>query len=266
MFIALLNQSNLDEFDFSSLRTGIMAGSPCPIKVMEDVVKRMRMSEITIAYGQTESSPVSTQTTIDDPIEIRVSTVGKAIPHIECKIVDPETGKTLLPNTPGEFCSRGYNTMKGYYKMPEATAQVIDDEGWLHSGDLAMVDENGYYKITGRIKDMIIRGGENIYPKEIEEFLYTLEQIEDAQVIGVPSEHYGEEICACIILKKHGLINEDNIKNAVASSMAKHKTPSYVWFMESFPVTASGKIQKYKLRERAIEKFGLSNAGNIETA
>lgn len=267
MFIAMLNQKNFDEFDFSHLRTGIMAGSPCPVKVMEEVVQRMGMREITIAYGQTESSPVSTQTTIEDSIETRVSTVGKALPHIECKIIDPETGETLPPNTSGEFCSRGYNTMKGYYKMPEATSQVIDEDGWLHSGDLAMVDENGYYKITGRIKDMIIRGGENIYPKEIEEFLYTLDCVEDAQVIGVPSENYGEEICACVVLAKGFCsVSEEEIQLAVKKSMAKHKVPSYVWFLDEFPMTASGKIQKFKLREKAVKHFNLDAAANIETA
>lgn len=266
MFIAMLGHPEFKTFDFSHLRTGIMAGSPCPVKVMQQVVDEMGMTEITIAYGQTEASPVCTQTTTEDSIAVRVSTVGKALPNIECKIVDPETGKILPPNTAGEFCARGYNIMKGYYKMPEATAQAIDEDGWLHTGDLAMVDEHGYYKITGRIKDMIIRGGENIYPKEIEEFLYTLEPIKDAQVIGVPSAAYGEEICACIILNQPGSMTEDDVKAAVKGSMARHKTPSYVWFMDEFPMTASGKIQKFKLREQAIEKFNLGEANAIETA
>lgn len=266
MFIAMLNQKNFYNFDLSTLRTGIMAGSPCPINVMRKVIDDMGVKEITIAYGQTEASPVCTQTTTDDSIETRVTTVGKALPFIECKIVDPETGRDLPINTPGEFCARGYNIMKGYYKMPEATAQVIDEDGWLHTGDLAVMDERGYYKITGRIKDMIIRGGENIYPKEIEEFLYTLDQVKDAQVIGVPSESYGEEICACILLNDGVSIDEDYIKNAVKANMAKHKVPSFVWFMNEFPMTASGKIQKFKLREQAIEKFNLQSAQNIETA
>lgn len=266
MFIAMLNQKNFDDFDLSSLRTGIMAGSPCPINVMKEVIDRMGVREITIAYGQTEASPVCTQTTTDDSIETRVSTVGKALPNIECKIVDPETGKTLPINTPGEFCARGYNIMKGYYKMPEATAQVIDEDGWLHTGDLATVDERGYYKITGRIKDMIIRGGENIYPKEIEEFLYTVDEVKDVQVIGVPSKHYGEEICACIVLNDKAECTEEYIKQQVKDNMAKFNIPSYVWFMDDFPMTASGKIQKFKLRDQAVEKYNLKEESEIETA
>ena len=209
MFIAMLEHPEFSKFDFSSLRTGIMAGSPCPIKVMREVVDKMGMKEICITYGQTEASPATTMTTTDDSIELRVSTVGRSMPHVETKIIDPETGETLGPGQPGEFCSRGYNTMKGYYKMEEATRQAIDADGWLHSGDLAMVDENGYYNITGRIKDMIIRGGENIYPKEIEEFLYTQPQVQDVQVIGVPSQRYGEEVCACIILREGQTMDED---------------------------------------------------------
>jgi len=206
-------------------------------------------------------------TTTDDSLELRVTTVGKAMPFVETKIVDPETGETLPPNTPGEFCARGYNIMKGYYKMEEATRQAIDEDGWLHSGDLAMVDENGYYKITGRIKDMIIRGGENIYPKEIEEFLYTHPFVRDVQVIGVPSQQYGEEVCACVIPRawEDGLTGKD-IQDAVRENMARHKVPKYVLFMESFPMTASGKIQKYKLREMAVEKLHLESDAAIETA
>lgn len=255
MFISILNQPDLHNYDFSSLRTGIMAGSPCPTKVMREVIEKMGMREITIAYGLTEASPVCTQTTINDSIETRVTTVGKALPNIECKIIDPSTGIKQQVNTPGEFCVRGYNVMKGYYKMPEETAKVIDDDGWLHSGDLAMVDSNGYYKITGRIKDMIIRGGENVYPKEIEEFLYTFEEIKDIQIVGVPSEHYGEEICACIILNEGKTLSEKKIKETVRKSMAKHKIPKYYWFMDSFPMTASGKIQKFKLKEMATKRF-----------
>jgi fatty-acyl-CoA synthase len=265
MFIAILEHPEFDGKRFN-LRTGIMAGSPCPVKVMQQVVDVMGMKEITIAYGQTEASPVCTQTTTEDSVEIRVSTVGKALPGVECKIVDTETGKTLPPNVPGEFCARGYNIMKGYYKMPEATAQAIDKDGWLHTGDLAIVDENGYYKITGRIKDMIIRGGENIYPKEIEEFLYTNPKIKDVQVIGVPSRKYGEEIMACIILKPNETATEEEIKDFVRSNMAHHKTPKYVWFMDSFPMTASGKIQKFKMREMAVEEYNLGEDAAIETA
>ena len=266
MFIAMLEHPEFKNYDFSSMRTGIMAGSPCPVKVMSDVVEQMNMREITIVYGQTEASPGCTQTTTDDSLELRVSTVGRAFPGIECKIVDAETGKDLPPNTQGEFCARGYNIMRGYYKMPEATANAIDEDGWLHTGDLAVMDENGYYKITGRIKDMIIRGGENIYPKEIEEFIYTHEQVKDVQVIGVPSKDYGEEVMACIILREGATVTEDEIKDFVRANMARHKTPSYVKFVDSFPMTASGKIQKFKMRESAIEELGLQEAAKIETA
>ena len=266
MYIGMLEHPDFEKYDFSSLRTGIMAGSPCPIKVMQQVVDKMNMREITITYGQTEASPATTMTTTEDSLELRVSTVGRAMPHVETKIVDPETGETLGPGQTGEFCSRGYNTMRGYYKMEEATAQVIDKDGWLHSGDLATVDENGYYKITGRIKDMIIRGGENIYPKEIEEFLYTHPSISDVQVIGVPSQRYGEEIMAVVILKEGCQMTEDDVKAYVLSSMARHKVPSYVAFTDSFPMNAAGKIQKFKLREWAVEYLNLHEAASIETA
>lgn len=267
MFIAMLEHPTFHDYHFPKLRTGIMAGSPCPIKVMQLVVDKMGAKEITITYGQTEASPACTMTTTDDSLELRVATVGKAMPFVETKIVDPETGETLPPYQQGEFCARGYNVMKGYYKMEEATRQAIDEEGWLHSGDLAMVDENGYYKITGRIKDMIIRGGENIYPKEIEEYLYTHPLVRDVQVIGVPSKQYGEEIMACIIPRawEDGL-TEQEIRDAVRDNMARHKVPKYVMFVESFPMTASGKIQKFKLREMAIEKLGLQDDAAVETA
>ncbi|MCX7842962.1 MAG: AMP-binding protein [Clostridia bacterium] len=266
MFIAMLEHPEFKKYTFPKLRTGIMAGSPCPIKVMQQVVDEMGAREITIAYGQTEASPVCTQTRVNDSIELRVSTVGRALPFVECKIVDPETNKEVPFGTPGEFVARGYNVMKGYYKMPEATAQAIDKDGWLHTGDLATMDENGYFKITGRIKDMIIRGGENIYPKEIEEFLYTHALVKDVQVIGVPSKEYGEEVMACIILKEGASLTEDEVKSFVKGNMARHKTPKYVKFMDAFPMTASGKIQKYKLREMAIEELGLQDAASIETA
>ena len=264
MYIAMLEHPDFEKYDFSSLRTGIMAGSPCPVKVMEAVVERMNMREITITYGQTEASPATTMTTTDDSLELRVATVGRSMPHVETKIVDPETGRTLGPGEVGEFCSRGYNTMKGYYKMEEATRQVIDEDGWLHSGDLATVDENGYYKITGRIKDMIIRGGENIYPKEIEEFLYTIPDIQDVQVIGVPSQKYGEEVMACIVRKEGSGITEEEVKELVRSHMARHKAPKYVAFLDAFPMTASGKIQKFRLREWAVEQLHLDDP--VETA
>ncbi len=266
MFIALLEQPTFKDYDFSHMRTGIMAGSPCPVKVMTQVVEQMNMREITICYGQTEASPVCTQTTVDDSLEHRVSTVGRVMQGIEAKIVDPETGETCPPNVPGEFCARGYNIMKGYYKMEEATSQAIDEDGWLHSGDLAIVDENGYYKITGRIKDMIIRGGENIYPKEIEEFLYTVDKVKDVQVIGVPSKTYGEEVMACIILKDGAEMTEQEVKDLVKASMARHKVPSFVAFVDSFPMNAAGKIMKYKMREWAVEHLNLQDAASIVTA
>ena len=266
MFIAMLDHPKFSEYKFDHLRTGIMAGSPCPVKVMQQVVDEMGMTDITICYGQTESSPVCTQTNVNDSLEHRVSTVGRVMTGIEAKIVDPETGETCPPGIPGEFCARGYNIMKGYYKMEEATSQAIDKDGWLHTGDLAIVDEDGYYKITGRIKDMIIRGGENIYPKEIEEFLYTVDEVLDVQVIGVPSKIYGEEIMACVILKDGVEITEAQIKDKVRANMARHKVPSYVAFVDSFPMNAAGKIMKYKMREWAVSHLGLQDADSIVTA
>ena len=266
MFIAMLEHPDFAHTDFSHMRTGIMAGSPCPIKVMQDVVTKMHMSEICITYGQTEASPATTMSKITDPLEVRVNTVGGAIFGVECKIVDPETGEELPDNTDGEFVARGYNITKGYYKMPTATAAAIDEEGWLHSGDLARRDENGRFKITGRIKDMIIRGGENIYPKEIEEFIYTHPKVRDVQVIGVPSKAYGEEIMACVILKEGESVTEQEVKDYVLSHMAKHKVPRYVDFVTEFPMNAAGKILKYKMREAAVEKLSLQADSAIETA
>lgn len=266
MFIAMLEHAQFNNFDFSSLRTGIMAGSPCPIEVMKKVIDKMNMREIVIVFGQTEASPGCTMTTTSDSIDKRVNTVGRAFPGVECKIIDPETGEELPINTPGEFCARGYNIMKGYYKMPEATAQAIDKDGWLHTGDLCTVDEDGYYKVVGRIKDMIIRGGENIYPKEIEECLYTCDKVSDVQVIGVPSEAYGEEVMACVILKDGEEMTEEEVKEFVGARMAKHKVPRYVRFVDSFPTNAAGKIQKFKMREEAIEILKLQTAASIETA
>lgn len=266
MFIAMLEHAQFNNFDFSSLRTGIMAGSPCPIEVMKKVIDKMNMREIVIVFGQTEASPGCTMTTTSDSIDKRVNTVGRAFPGVECKIIDPETGDELPVNTSGEFCARGYNIMKGYYKMPEATAQAIDKDGWLHTGDLCTVDEDGYYKVVGRIKDMIIRGGENIYPKEIEECLYTCDKVSDVQVIGVPSEAYGEEVMACVILKDGEEMTEEEVKEFVGARMAKHKVPRYVRFVDSFPTNAAGKIQKFKMREEAIEILKLQTAASIETA
>ena len=266
MFIAMLEHPDFEKTDFSYMRTGIMAGSPCPISVMQDVVEKMHMREITIVYGQTEASPGCTMSSTDDPIEVRVATVGRALPEIECKIVDPETGEDCPDNVTGEFVARGYNIMKGYYKMPRATAAAIDKDGWLHTGDLACRTPEGNYRITGRLKDMIIRGGENIYPKEIEEFIYTHPKVSDVQVIGVPDEQYGEEIMACIILKEGETMTADEMKTYIREHMAKHKVPRYVDFVDSFPMNVAGKILKYKMREDAIQKLGLQKANAIETA
>ena len=266
MFIMELEELAKGNYDVSSLRTGIMAGSPCPIEVMKAVVDRMGMREITITYGQTEASPAITMTRTDDPIELRVTTVGKVIPNVEAKIVDPETGEDCPPGVQGEICSRGYNVMKGYYKMPEATAQAIDQDGWLHTGDLGIMDEKGYFKITGRLKDMIIRGGENVYPREIEEFLYTHPLIKDVQVVGVPSLKYGEEVLAYVQLREGVTLTKEEIQDYCRDKIAKYKVPSYVLFIDRYPITASGKIQKYKLREQAIASLGLENLTKIETA
>jgi len=266
MFIMELEVMEKEKFDTSSLRTGIMAGSPCPIEVMKKVVDVMTADQIVITYGQTESSPGITNTTTDDPLELRVSTVGRTLPDVEMKIVDPETGQEVGPHTQGEICARGYNIMKGYYKMPEATAAAIDKDGWLHTGDLGTVDENGYLKITGRLKDMIIRGGENIYPREIEEFLYTHPCVKDVQVVGVPSVKYGEEVMAYIQLKPGSQLTEEEVKKFCGGQIARYKIPKYVAFVDGYPITASGKIQKFKLREMAVEMLGLQDAAKIETA
>jgi fatty-acyl-CoA synthase len=253
MFIAELNHPMFDMFDLSSLRTGIMAGSPCPMDVMKQVVEKMHMSEVTIAYGLTEASPVMTQTRTDDPLEKRVSTVGPALPGIEVVVMDPETGVECQPEVQGELCCRGYNVMKGYYKMPEATAECIDSDGWLHSGDLGIMDRDGFFRVTGRIKDMIIRGGENIYPREIEEFLYPFEEIQDVQVAGIPDKKYGEQVGAFIILKEGARLTEEEIQDRCRGEISRHKIPKYVFFVDSYPMTGSGKIQKYKMGELALE-------------
>lgn len=266
MFIGMLEHPDFNKFDFSHLRTGIMAGSPCPIKAMRDVNTKMHMSEITIVFGQTESSPGMTQSSADDPLELRVATVGKLLPCTEGKIISPETGLEQPWGVPGEIVTRGYLVMKGYYKMPEATRQAIDDEGWLHTGDIGTMDEDGNFRITGRLKDMIIRGGENIYPREIEEFLYTHPAIRDVQVVGVPDEKYGEEVLACVILRDGMTATSDEVIQFVKGGMSRFKSPRYIIFMESFPMTASGKIQKYKLREMGIQVLGLQTADAIETA
>lgn len=266
MFIAMLGHADFEKTDFSHMRTGIMAGSPCPIKTMREVIEKMHMDEICITYGQTEASPATTMSKTTDSIETRVNTVGGPIFGVECKIVDPETNEDLPDNVDGEFVARGYNIMKGYYKMPEATAAAIDKDGWLHTGDLARRLPDGNFKITGRIKDMIIRGGENIYPKEIEDFLYTHPKVKDVQVIGVPDKDYGEEIMACIILNDGETSSEEEIKQFVLDHMAKHKVPRYVDFVDEFPMNAAGKILKYKMREAAVEKLKLQSANKIVTA
>jgi fatty-acyl-CoA synthase len=253
MFIAELNHPMFKMFDLSSLRTGIMAGSLCPIEIMKRVIDEMNMKEITIVYGLTESSPGMTQSLTDDPIEDRVTTVGREFPGVEVKVFDPETGKECPIEVQGEMCCRGYNVMKGYYKMPEATAQVIDKDGWLHSGDLGIKDAKGNFRITGRIKDMIIRGGENIYPREIEEYLHQIEEITDVQVAGIASPKYGEEVGAFIILKEGSKISEEEIIDFCRGKISRYKIPKYIFFVKSFPMTASGKIQKYKLREMGVE-------------
>jgi len=249
MFIALLDHPLFSKFDFSSLRTGIMAGSNCPVHVMEQVIGKMNMIDITICYGLTEASPVMTYTRIGDDLRLRVETVGRALPHIEVKIIDPETGKKIPTGAQGEVCCRGYNIMKGYYNNPDATKEAIDDDGWLHSGDLGIMDEQGNLSITGRHKDMIIRGGENIYPKEIEEFLYRMDDVKDVQVAAVPSEKYGEEVGAFIIVKEDSDLQENDVIDFCRGKISRYKIPRYVHFIEDYPMTASGKIQKFKLSE-----------------
>ena len=260
MFTAELNHPMFDMFDLTSLRTGIMAGSPCPMEIMKRVITDMHCREITIAYGLTEGSPVICQTSTDDPTERRVSTVGRVLPAIEVKVTDPETGETLGVNHQGELCCRGYNVMKGYYNMPEATATVVDAEGWLHTGDLATIDEEGYCKITGRSKDMIIRGGENISPREIEEFYHTMPGIRDVQVAGVPDPHFGEVIGAFVIRKDGADITEEDVRDFARERIARYKTPKYVFFIDEFPLTANGKIQKYRLREYACRKLDIQKS------
>ncbi|MDR1420559.1 MAG: AMP-binding protein [Treponema sp.] len=260
MFIAELNHPMFKMFDLSSLRTGIMAGSPCPIETMRQAIDLMHMKEVTICYGLTESSPVMTQTRYDDPIEIKVETVGRAMPGVEVTIRNPETGEECPPGVHGEFCCRGYNNMKGYYKMPEETAKCIDEKGWLHSGDIGIKGEDGNFRVTGRIKDMIIRGGENVYPKEIEDFLYTIPGVKDAQVVGISSRKYGEEVGAFIILHKDASVSEEDIRDYCRGKISRFKIPKFIFFVDSYPMTSSGKIQKYQLREtgaKRVEELGI---------
>ncbi|HEY7416003.1 MAG TPA: AMP-binding protein [Ktedonobacteraceae bacterium] len=266
MFIAELEHPDFAQFDLLSLRTGVMAGSPCPEHIMRRVIDQMHMTEVEICYGMTETSPVSTQTRIDAPLEKRVGTVGIVHPHLEIKIIDPGTGHIVPIGTPGELCTRGYSVMLGYWNNPEATATAIDAARWMHTGDLATMDSEGYINIVGRIKDMVIRGGENVYPREIEEFLYTHPRIIDVQVIGVPDPKYGEEICAWIRLKAGEQATAEEIREFCKGKIAQYKIPRYVFFVEGFPMTVTGKIQKFLMRQQSIKDLGLESAASIETA
>ncbi|OLF17731.1 AMP-binding protein [Actinophytocola xanthii] len=267
MFIAELADPSFGEHDLSSLRTGIMAGSPCPVEVMRQVVERMGMTEVTICYGMTETSPVSTQTRADDPLERRVSTVGRVHPHLEVKVVDPETGRTVPRGTPGELCTRGYSVMLGYWEQPDRTAEVIDAARWMHTGDLAVLDEEGYLNITGRIKDMVIRGGENVYPREIEEFLYTHPDVLDAQVIGVPDERYGEELMVWLRMREGAEpLTAEAVREFCQGRLAHFKIPRYVHVVDEFPMTVTGKVRKVEMRAAAVELLGLGDAATTRHA
>ncbi|CAN7236668.1 MULTISPECIES: AMP-binding protein [unclassified Variovorax] len=257
MFIAELDHPRFKEFDLSTLRTGIMAGSPCPTEVMKRVVEQMHLREITIAYGMTETSPVSCQSSTDTPLEKRVSTVGTVQPHIEIKVIDPETGEIVKPGVSGEFCTRGYSVMHGYWEDEEKTHEAIDAEGWMHTGDLATMDAEGYVNIVGRIKDLVIRGGENIYPREIEEFLYRHPKVQDVQVVGLPDKKYGEELCAWIIPKPGQALTADEVRDFCKGQIAHYKVPKYIQFVTEFPMTVTGKIQKFKIREAMKHQLGL---------
>jgi fatty-acyl-CoA synthase len=266
MFIAELALPGFRDYELSALRTGIMAGSPCPVEVMKRVVSEMHMSEVTIAYGMTETSPVSCQTRPDDDTERRVATVGRVHPHIEVKIVNPDSGLVLPRGEPGEMCTRGYSVMLGYWDEPEQTAEAIDSARWMHTGDLAVMDAAGYLNIVGRIKDMVIRGGENVYPREVEEFLYTHPAIEDVQVIGVPDEKYGEELCAWVKLRPGAELTGDDVRAYCVGKIAHYKIPRYVQFTQEFPMTVTGKVQKFKMREASIAELGLEAASQTGTA
>jgi fatty-acyl-CoA synthase len=266
MFIAELGHERFSEFDLDPLRTGIMAGSPCPIEVMTRVSSDMGIRELSIAFGMTETSPVSTFVRRDDTLENRCGTVGQAMPHTEIKIIDPASGRTLPRGEPGEFCARGYLVMRGYWNDPERTTEVIDTARWMHTGDLATVDEGGYVRVVGRIKDMVIRGGENLYPREIEEFLYTHPSVADVQVIGVPDERYGEELMAWIIPRPGASLSEDAVREFCQGKIAHYKVPRYMKFVDSFPMTVTGKVQKFKMRQAAIEELGLDKAAAVATA
>ena len=267
MFIAMLSEPNLDDLDLSALRTGIMAGSPCPVEVMKQVISRMGAEDVSICYGMTETSPVSMQTRTDDSVERRVSTVGRVHPHLEVKIVDPLTGETLPRGETGEFCTRGYSVMLGYWDEPKKTAEAIDDEHWMHTGDLAVMDDEGYVNITGRIKDMVIRGGENIYPREIEEFLLTHGDVLDAQVIGVPDERYGEELMAWVRMREGAEpLDADAVREFCTGKLAHYKVPRYVHVVDDFPMTVTGKVRKVEMRAEAVELLGLQSAADAKHA
>ena len=266
MFIAELALPGFGSYDLSTLRTGIMAGSPCPVEVMKRVISEMHMAEVTICYGMTETSPVSTQTTAGDDMDRRVSTVGRVHPHVEIKVTDPETGRVLPRGTPGELCTRGYSVMLGYWDEPAKTAEAIDAARWMHTGDLAVMDQAGYLNIVGRIKDMVIRGGENIYPREIEEFLYGHPAIEEVQVIGVPDPKYGEELCAWIRLRPGTQLDADQVRAYCKGKIAHYKVPRYIRFTTDFPMTVTGKIQKFKMRQTSTTELGLHEASHIQTA
>jgi fatty-acyl-CoA synthase len=266
MFIAQLQHPTFGEFDLSSLRTGIMAGSPCPVEVMKQVIDRMHARDLTICYGMTETSPVSFQSLADDDLEHRTATVGAVHPHVECKIVDPETGRTTTRGGPGELCTRGYSVMLGYWDDGDATGAAIDAAGWMHTGDLAVMREDGYVNIIGRIKDMVIRGGENIYPREVEEFLYTHPAISDVQVIGVPDTKYGEELCAWVRLREGSVVSEEDIRAYCRGQIATFKIPRYIRFCDGFPLTVTGKVRKVEMREISVKELGLETAAAVVTA
>jgi fatty-acyl-CoA synthase len=260
MFIAMLGHAAFGDTDFSSLRTGIMAGSPCPVEVMKRVVSEMNMEQVSICYGMTETSPVSTQTRMDDPLERRVGTVGRVHPHVEVQVVDADSGLVVERGATGELCTRAYSVMLGYWNDPERTAEAVDRGGWMHTGDLATMDDEGYLNIVGRIKDMVIRGGENVYPREIEEFLYGHPDIADVQVVGVPDERYGEELCAWVIPRDGATLAEDDVRAFCRGRLAHYKVPRHVVLCDAFPMTVTGKVQKYVLREQAVERLGLAAA------
>ena len=267
MFIAELAEPDFESYDLGSLRTGIMAGSPCPVEVMKQVIERMGMSEVTICYGMTETSPVSTQTRADDSVERRVSTVGRVHPHLEVKVVSPDTGRSVARDEPGELCTRGYSVMLGYWEQPDKTAEAIDPARWMHTGDLAVMDDEGYLNITGRIKDMVIRGGENVYPREIEEFLYTHPDVLDAQVIGVPDERYGEELMAWVRMRDDAEpITAEALREFCTGRLAHYKIPRYVHVVDEFPMTVTGKVRKVQMRSEAVELLGLQDAAAAEHA